>query len=169
MVLNIIVALFHTLICFYLKNFWLFRLLLLFTIIDKGKRLNLWAHPFTLLRIKFLEVQLRGLSLCVFLGILKHIIKYPLEIPTHTPTSHVSGVHTLSWVLIIFEELFIWEVEGSILLPHVISLLYILWPLPVCFSSGEVSSFIFNFQAQLTLKQCGFELRRSTYTRIFFL
>lgn len=55
---------------------------------------------------KFLEVQLRGLRLCVFLGILKHIIKNPLEIPTHTPTSHVSGVHTLSWVLIIFEELF---------------------------------------------------------------
>ena len=118
---------------------------------------------------KFLQVQLRGLRLCVFLGILKHIFKYPLEIPTHIPTSHVSGVHTLSWVLIIFKEFFVWEVEGSILLPHVISLLYILCPLPICFSSGGVSSFIFNFQAQLTLKQCGFELCRSTYTKNFFL
>lgn len=118
---------------------------------------------------KFLEVQLRGIRLCIFLGILKHIIKYPLEIPTHTPTSHVSGAHTLSWVMIIFKELFVWEVEGSILLPHVISLLYILCPLPVCFSSGGVSSFIFNFQAQLILKQYGFELHRSTYTIIFFL
>ena len=59
--------------------------------------------------------------------------------------------------------------EGSILLPHIISLLYILCPLLVYFSSRGVSSFIFDFQAQLTLEQCGFELCRSTYTRISFL